>query len=155
MELEVSAADSVLVEGLVDGLPVSETVVFTVPGSKRTVNRFDSFTSISGLVELEAFAVGMDGSRIDLRSVVVEQVRTHRDWMSGTRPIPGSGSVGVQVLWFGLGYSSAWSVRRGDIIMDGEFQYVVEKAELLYGGSQKPHHWEIHVRETHGGLPVS
>ena len=151
IEVTVDSAVSVVVCGISDGSPRTETLTFATPGAKTTCARFSSLSVSAAGANVRAVAVGSDGSRIESTTKIVEGVRAHFDWVRGDYPRDKPGSTGTQVPWFGIDWTPAFNIRRGDIIADGTSTYEVKHANVLED-MQGPHHWEVWTEEVIGAL---
>lgn len=160
--VEVSqASDGTLADvdvvGLVGGVPDSETLTFTVAGRKRTCKKFESIlgfaTASTSTITLTA--VGNDGSRIERSTAIASEVRAHKEWERGSWLMGAPGSVGAERTWYGIDYTTAFTPRRGDVILDATdaIQYEIKHVETLRGSGSLPHHWELTVHEVNGILP--
>lgn len=151
---------TVTVNGTVGGSPDSEVLTFTGAARKRTVKLFTALTDFdtAGLADeaapptVSARAVGADGSRhhavYDVATGLVghlERGTTNR-WITSK-----AGSSEKERTWFGIDYSSAFTIREGDVLVDddsGEEWLVVSHPDWL--GGRRPHHWEVDVEHREG-----
>ena len=163
VEVEITGSGpfgTVTVVGTVAGAPTSELLTFTGAGTEVTIARFDAggVTSLdtagwSAAASVSARSVGSDGHRIHMNYVVVSDWPMHLNRGTGSWPNTAPGVAQVERTWFGIGYTTLWSPRAGDVFVDAdnaEQWEVVSTPDWL--GGRRPHHWEVRVERNEGRL---
>lgn len=148
---------TVTVVGDVNGSPTTEVLSFNGSGVRATEKRFEpnlrdfvtsGLANESPLPQLDAKALGTDGSPQRLLYTVIENWPMHldQDRQSWPASMPGSVEKGLGV--FSFDYTDQWRPREGDYFIDGLGDvWEVEGTPALLGVGRM-HHYECDVKRV-------
>lgn len=147
----ISNSGSISIQGIVGVSPDSETISFTVPGTRQTTKEFSSIVTItsagfSGGGKITIFQSTLSGEPIYKKTTIdaLFKVRIQSKRGDLSQLVPGEMTSSMMMMY--CRYISQDYIREKDRVLDGAIEYEISHIYSVFGRSTIPHHLEVDLR---------